>query len=247
MAKDKPSFIELYGHLYHPADGASNPADGSFKPSEGSITPTESADNKAVGAVNHTTVNDKGEYTNHSLGVSFTKPAGWHFMSLKPFTASSSSQALSQSRFTKNLINGEEPIVVMSQINAQYNRTMGPSISVYAEPFTYQKGESLHGLVKGFEALYKKGLKQYKILSIAKEFKISHCDSIEYTSQFLFKAAWAEKITRNRCLISVNEPIIFTFNMIDVPKDELDKLTHDDPSANAQIIFDQFKASIRYF
>ncbi|MEZ9540052.1 hypothetical protein AB4160_17895 [Shewanella sp. 10N.286.51.B8] len=240
MAQDKPSFIELFGHLY-------NPADGSVYRAEGSNHQLEGPSNQVSGAVNHTVVNDSGQYTNHSLGVSFTKPAGWHFMSLKPFTASITSQELSQSRFTQNLINGEDPIVVMSQINAQYSRTMGPSISVYAEPFTYQKGESLHGLVKGFEALYKKGLKQYKILSIAKEFKINQCDSIEYTSQFLFKATWAEKLTRNRCLISVNEPIIFTFNMIDVPKDELVNPANDNPSHDAQYIFDQFKASIRYF
>jgi hypothetical protein len=179
---------------------------------------------------------DEDLYINRALGIAFTKPTGWYFMSIKQFSALKNEQILKDDEFTSQLRGADDPLVVMTKIDPARNKEIGPSITVYAEPFEYEEGESLLGLLPRLEKVYAKSLEQYRHVGKPVQKTISNCESVEFFSKFRFKTCGTSILTRNRSLMTVRDPHIYTFNMFDYPINSMD--TQDE--------YDEFIKSIYY-
>jgi len=113
---------------------------------------------------------------------------------------------------------------------------VAPSIAVYAEPFEYEPGESLIGFLPGIEAMYQNVLREYRQVGKPVESLISNCESVEYFSEFLFDQPNTCLMARNRSLITIREPQIYTVNMFDYPAHGME----------AQNEFNSFVSSVAY-
>ena len=179
---------------------------------------------------------DEDLYINRALGLAFTKPIGWYFMSIKQFSALKNEQILKDDAFTSELKGADDPLVVMTKIDPARKKEIGPSITVYAEPFKYEEGESLLGFLPRLEEVYVKSLEQYRHVGKPIQKTISNCESVEFFSKFLFKTYGNSIHARNRSLITVREPHIYTFNMFDYPANDME----------TQSEYDKFTRSIYY-
>jgi len=155
-------------------------------------------------------------YINRALGIAFRKPAGWKFLSLKEFSTLKNSQILKDDALSDQLKNADKPLVVITQFDSQ-EKIIGPSITVYVEQFEYEEGETLRALVPSIEAGYRKVLNDYRHTGNVVEHSISKCESVEFFSEFLYEAENTKAMIRNRTLVTVREPQIYTVNMFDHP------------------------------
>lgn len=174
-------------------------------------------------------------YINRALGIAFRKPAGWFFMSIKEFSHLKNGQVLKDDELSDQLRGAEDPLVVMTKINP-LEKSIGPAITVYVEPFEYEEGETLIGFLPGLEATYQKVLPEYKQIGDPLEKYISNCESVEYYSEFLYEHESFKVKARNRCLITIREPQIYTVNMFDYPSSDY----------IAQKEYDEFLSSLHY-
>ncbi|MEM7353902.1 MAG: hypothetical protein AAF657_24085 [Acidobacteriota bacterium] len=182
------------------------------------------------------TVVDEDLYINRALGVAFAKPRDWHYVSLQQFAKLKSEQILKDENLRDELKGLQDPLAVMSMIDPKESQEVGPSIAVYVEPFEYEEGETLSLSLPDVERLYQKYLKRYRSIGEALEKSVSGCESVEFFAEFLYERPVTQVMARNRCLISVREPQLFTFNMFDYPELQRD----------AQPEYDAFAQSIVY-
>jgi len=160
-------------------------------------------------------------YINRALGIAFQKPPGWHYMTLKDFQPLKDAQIVMDDELSEVLRGVEDPIAVMTKIEPRLGK-IGPSITVYAEPFEYEENETLVGFLPNIEGMYKRVLPEYRSLGQAVEKRISNCESLEYFSEFLFEQPSTRVTARKRSVISIREPQIYTMNMFDYPAHEIE-------------------------
>lgn len=175
-------------------------------------------------------------YINRVLGIAFSKPEGWRFLSMQDFGKLKTCQILKDDEICKELLNAQEPFAVIVKSDLEYPEQIDACITLYAEDFPLLKNEKLVELVPQFESVLQRALKSYSHFGDAKELLISNCESVEYFANFQFETNKISFPARNRCLITSRDRQLFTFNMFDYPANGI----------SAQNEYDRFVESLRY-
>jgi hypothetical protein len=180
---------------------------------------------------------DNDRYINQRLGLSFVKPKGWHYESLKSFKKLRNEYSVAtHSEVLKEEMNGwTMPIVTITKF--PLNEKLGPSIVVYVERNELEEGESLISVMPMIQEYHSTLFKDYSRLGNYRAGKLSNCETVEYLSKFIYERKIFKPIeVRNRSLCSIRDPVMYTIHMMDVPSRHID----------AQTEFNQFVNSVIY-
>jgi hypothetical protein len=176
-------------------------------------------------------------YVNRRLGLAFTKPAGWAYESLKTFTDLRDEYELASvdPDLEKELKTGQLPIAVVSQ--SPVRTTLGASFTVYVEEHSFESDETLLGSFPSLVGYFQQLFRGFEVTSDPVLKRVSGYDSIDYTSRFIFQDSRGSLgYVRHRSLVTVRTPLLYTFNMLDIPSKEIDVAR----------TFDQLVESIKY-
>ncbi len=180
---------------------------------------------------------DDDLYINQRLGLSFRKPRGWHYVSVKTFKALRDEYSLASHNEVLNEEMRDWALPIVSITKYLLNDRPGPSIVVYVERNELQAGESLLSVMPMIQD-YQSGLfPDYEREGNYRAGRISGCESVEYFSRFVYESTMRTAVpVRNRSLCSVRDPVMYTMQMMDIP----------DRNITAQGEFDEFVRSIIY-
>jgi hypothetical protein len=180
---------------------------------------------------------DDDRYINQRLGLSFAKPNGWHYESLKSFKELRNEYSVAtHNEVLKEEMNGwNMPIVTIAKF--PLNEKIGPSIVVYVEHNELEEGESLLSVMPMIQDCSSTLFKNYSRVGNYRAGKLSNCETVEYLSEFIYERKIFKPLeVRNRSLCSVRDPVMYTIHMMDMPSRQID----------AQAEFDEFIRSIIY-
>jgi hypothetical protein len=176
-------------------------------------------------------------YINQKLGVAFRKPSPWGYESLRRFADLRNTYEIGvyDPLLEQELKSGELPIVVVSQFGA-LNR-LGASLGVYVENVPLLPGESLLAFFPGIVSYLQRMFAQFEVIRSPVQTEISGYESIEYLASFIYNDSRTHNIpARQRGVITTRGPMLYTFNMMDMPAKQLD----------TQREFNQLIGSIKY-
>lgn len=174
-------------------------------------------------------------YINRALGLAFRRPPGWHFLSVRDFGEIREAQALKDSEITEALRDGSDPLAVITRDRHEPQR-LTPAITVYAEPFEPEAGDQPLTLVPEVTKAMEKVLRDYQIMGRPRAFSISGQASAEFFATFIYEQPGLSASTRNRCVITLRDNQLYTFNMFDYPANSMEE----------QAAFTRLVDSIRY-
>lgn len=180
---------------------------------------------------------DADLYINQRLGIAFRKPANWYYASIKQFKKirDEYSVAAHSEVLNEEMRDWVLPILTITQYPV--NERIGSSIVVYVEKNELEEDESLFSIMPSLQDYQASMFKGYSSVGNYRAGLVSGCESVEYTSEFIYERAARESFwVRNRSLCSVKGMLVYTMQMMDMPEQGI----------NAQEEFDHFERSIVY-
>ena len=161
-------------------------------------------------------------YVNNAFGFAFRKPASWRFEHLRTFADLRNEYefASPNAELVQELKSGPLPLAVVSQ--APVLRSLASSLSIYAEENPLQDGQTLlqacPEIMRGLESI----LARFEVTSPAHRVGVAGAEAIEYVATFLYRDRLGNSgPVRNRGLILLRPPFLFTLNMLDIPADHV--------------------------
>jgi len=180
---------------------------------------------------------DEDLYINQRLGLSFKKPHGWHYVSVKTFKALRDEYSLASHSEVLNEEMRDWVLPIVSITKFPLDDMPGPSIVVYVEKNGLEAGESLLSVIPMIQDYQSSLFLGYEREGNYRAGRISGCESVEYFSRFFYERRMQPAVpVRNRSLCSVRAPVMYTMQMMDIP----------DRNITAQREFDEFIRSIIY-
>jgi hypothetical protein len=174
-------------------------------------------------------------YVNHRIGLAFRKPPRWSYENLRTFAdiRNEYEYATPDSALAAELRQGQLPVVVVSQ--ASILRALASSVTVYVEENPLQPGETpaaaASDLIRGIGTF----VKDLRLLGDPVVGRVADRDALEFRFSFFYEDRLGNRgPVRNRTLVVLNSPLLFTFNMLDIPADRID----------SQLEFDALRDSI---
>lgn len=174
-------------------------------------------------------------YINRALGLAFRRPSNWHFLSVRDFGELRGEQMLKESQISEVLREAPGPLVTITRDPHEKNR-LTPAVTVYAEPFEAEEGDHPETLVPELAETLQSVLQEYRIMGRARAFSISACESAEFFATFLYEQPGLVAQARNRCVVTMRDNQLYTFNMFDYPDNGMEE----------QEAFTRLLDSIRY-
>lgn len=157
-------------------------------------------------------------YVNHRVGVAFRKPPGWRYENLRTFAAirNEYEYATPDDALAAELKNGQLPIVVVSRDGAM--RALTSSVTVYVEENPLEPGETpamaAPDIVRGLSSFFK----NFRVIGEPDPRRVAGCDAVENRFGFLYEDRLGNRgPVRCRSIAVLNGPLLFTFNMMDIP------------------------------
>lgn len=180
---------------------------------------------------------DDDLYINQRLGLSFRKPQGWHYVSIKTFKSLRDEYALASHNEVLNDEMRDWALPIVSITKYPLHDRPGPSIVIYVERNELEAGETLLSVMPMIQDYQSGLLLDYEREGNYRAGWISGCESVEYFSRFFYERRMQPAVpVRNRSLCSVRAPVMYTMQMMDIP----------DRNITAQREFDEFVRSIIY-
>jgi hypothetical protein len=174
-------------------------------------------------------------YVNHRVGVAFRKPPGWRYENLHTFAAirNEYEYATPDETLAAELKSGPLPIVVVSRDAVM--RTLSPSVTVYVEDNPLEPGQTpamaAPDIIRGFSGF----LEDFRVVGEPDTRRVAGCDAVEIRCGFLYQDNLGNRgPVRHRSIVILSGPLVFTFNMMDIPAAGVD----------AQAEFDALRESI---
>jgi hypothetical protein len=161
-------------------------------------------------------------YINNAFGIAFRKPASWKFEHVRTFADLRNEYefATPNAALVQELRSGPLPLTVISQ--APVLRSLASSMTIYAEENPFREGETLlqgsAEIMRGLESI----LEQFEVTTQPHRVDVAGAEAIEYVATFLYKDRLGNKgPVRNRGLLLLRAPHVFTLNMLDIPADNI--------------------------
>jgi hypothetical protein len=174
-------------------------------------------------------------YVNHKFGLAFRKPIGWRYEGVRTFSAirNEYEYATSDKSIADELKAGPLPLVVVSQ--ASILRSLASSVTVFVEQNPLAPNEALSSVFPQVIRWYSGILRDFQLIQGPSYAPLRGCNSAEYVASFNYKDRLGnDRPVRHRGLAILREPFLYTFNMLDIPADNI----------NSQAEFDQLRDSI---
>ena len=162
-------------------------------------------------------------YVNHRVGLAFRKPPSWKYENLRTFAdiRNEYEYATPDAELATELKQGPLPVVVVSQ--APILRSLASSVTLYVEENPLQPGETpaaaATDLIRGISTF----VKDFRLLGQPVVNRVANREALEFLFTFLYEDRLGNRgPVRHRTLVVLNPPLLFTFNMLDIPADRID-------------------------
>lgn len=174
-------------------------------------------------------------YVNHRVGLALRKPSSWRYENLRTFAdiRNEYEYATPDAEFATELKQGPLPVVVVSQ--ASILTALASSATVYVEDNPLRPGETPAAAAADFTRGISTFVKDFRLLGEPVVDRVANREAVEFLYAFRYEDRLGNRgPVRGRTLVILNEPLLFTLNMLDIPADRID----------AQAEFDALRDSI---
>jgi hypothetical protein len=158
-------------------------------------------------------------YVNRKLGLAFAKPAGWAYESIGTFRDLRDEYELAtvDPAVDEQFRSGALPIAIVSQ--APVKTTIAASFTVFAEHCPLEGDETLMGVLPLVLAQYRRMFRDFKVSHDPSGLQICGYESASYVSSFIYEDSSGKYFpVRHRGVVTVRPPLLYTFNMMDIPE-----------------------------
>jgi hypothetical protein len=176
-------------------------------------------------------------YVNHRIGLAFRKPPTWRYEHLRTFAdiRNEYEYATPDPALAAELKQGQLPVVVVSQ--AAILRNLASSATVYVEENPLEPGETpaaaAADIIRGISTF----VKDFRLLGAPVVNRVADRDALEFRFNFYYEDRLGNKgPVRHRTLAILNTPLLFTFNMLDIPADNRDSQAEFDALRDSVVL-----------
>lgn len=176
-------------------------------------------------------------YVNHRIGLAFRKPPTWRYLHLRTFAdiRDEYEYATPDPALAAELKQGQLPVVVVTQ--AATLRDLGSSATVYVEENPLEPGETpaaaVTDLIRGISTF----VKDFRLLDEPVIDRVADRNAVEFRFTFHYqdRLGYSGPV-RHRTLVVLNAPLLFTFNMLDIPADNRDSQAEFDALRDSVVL-----------
>jgi len=176
-------------------------------------------------------------YVNRKLGLAFAKPTGWGYERITTFRDLRDDYELASVDPAADELfhSGELPIAVVTQ--APVTKKISASFTVYVEHCPLEPDQTLLGVLPLVLRHYQRLFREFKVTEGPVGMRICGYESASYLASFIYEDSKGKYFpVRHRGVITMRAPLLYTFNMMDIPE----------MGIRAQAQFDEVVGSIRY-